>query len=56
MQLIQSSNQNHYFKTDAVFVCNEVALEEVANHCVWEGRAAQLHTNTVVREGGRRFR
>lgn len=26
----------------------EVALEEVADHCVLEGRAAKLHTNTPV--------
>lgn len=30
------------------YVCYEVALEEVADHCVLEGRAAQLHTNTPV--------
>lgn len=26
---------------------NEVAPEEVADHCVLEGRAARLHTNTI---------
>lgn len=25
----------------------EVAPEEVADHCVLEGRAARLHTNTI---------
>lgn len=30
------------------YVCYEVAPEEVANHCVLEGRATQLHPNTPV--------
>ena len=38
------------FNTDAVLhLCYEVALlKEVANHCVLEGGAAHLHTNTSV--------
>lgn len=36
------------FNTDAV-LCYEVALlKEVANHCVLEGGAAHLYTNTSV--------
>lgn len=29
------------------FFFYEVAPEEVADHCVLEGRAARLHTNTI---------
>lgn len=36
--------------TDAVYLCFEVALQEVANHCVLEGRAAQLHINTPSKD------